>query len=118
LIVEDSFLLLADLEMVFESLGWKVAGTASRTSEALAMVEDKVFDAALLDVNLNGEMSWNVATLLQTKGIPFVFSTGYDMSRIMPPEFAGITILGKPFYIGDLESSLRSAINAARRAQA
>jgi CheY-like chemotaxis protein len=118
LIVEDSFLLLADLETVFDILGWTVVGTASRKAEALAMVASKSFDAALLDVNLDGEMSWDVAALLKEKGIPFVFSTGYDVSRILPQQFAGSAILGKPFNINELESSLRKVISAGSPRQA
>lgn len=114
LIVEDSFLLLADLQMVFDILGWTVAGTASRKSEALEMVERESFDAALLDVNLDGEMSWEVAIRLKEKGIPFVFSTGYDTSRILPPELRGSPILGKPFNVNELERKLREAIMTSR----
>jgi DNA-binding response OmpR family regulator len=114
LIVEDSFLLVMELETVFGVLGWKVAGTASRKSEALAMAASKSFDAALLDVNLDGEMSWDVAAFLQKRGIPFVFSTGYDVSRILPEEFAGSAILGKPFNVNELEHRLRQVITHAR----
>ncbi len=114
LIVEDSFLLLADLETVFDILGWKIVGTASRKSEALEMIEAKSFDAALLDVNLNGEMSWDVATCLKQRGIPFVFSTGYDASRILPANLVGSAILGKPFNVDDLETKLRQVIMNAR----
>jgi CheY-like chemotaxis protein len=114
LIVEDSFLLLADLETVFEILGWKVAGTASRKSEALEILQAQTFDAALLDVNLDGEMSWDVAAKLTELAIPFVFSTGYDVSKMLPRQFADSPILGKPYNINELESSIRKAIGTAR----
>ncbi len=110
LIVEDSFLILQDLETVFELLGWTVVGTASRRSEALEMVVSRSFDAALLDINQNDEPSWDVAELLSERGLPFVFSTGYDVSRILPPRFSGRKIIGKPYNVDQLENVLRQVV--------
>jgi light-regulated signal transduction histidine kinase (bacteriophytochrome) len=110
LIVEDSFLILRDLETVFEVLGWTVVGTASRKAEALALVQSTSFDVALLDINLDDELSWEVADSLQAKGIPFVFSTGYDVSIILPPKYIGCKIIGKPYNVDSLENALLAAI--------
>jgi hypothetical protein len=37
---------------LFDDLGWKIVGPATRKSEAMTLAQTKSFDAALLDVNL------------------------------------------------------------------
>lgn len=114
LIVEDSFLVVISIEGFFNELGWTIVGPASRKDAALKLARSETFDAALLDVNLNGEMSWDVAAVLQERGIPFVFSTGYDGSNILPDFLAGSVVLGKPFREDELARKLRECIAKMR----
>jgi CheY-like chemotaxis protein len=115
LLVEDSFLLVLTLQSMLDELGWIVVGPATRRGEALEMAKSHVFDAALLDVNLDGEMSWDVASLLKERDIPFVFSTGYDVSNVLPDAFAGSVVIAKPYQSRDVEQRLREVIAAKRR---
>ena len=116
LVVEDSFLLVVSLEGMFDDLGWEIIGPATRKAEALALAASEAFDAALLDVNLDGEMSWDVAAVLKQRGIPFVFSTGYDVANILPRSLAGSLVIGKPFRNDEVERRIRQVIEAARSA--
>jgi chemotaxis family two-component system sensor kinase Cph1 len=113
LIVEDSFLVIIELENLCGDLGWEIIGPATRLEQALALARTENFDAAMLDVNLDGEMSWPVAAVLRARDIPFVFSTGYDESSILPPELVGVPVLNKPYRMEDVERVLRQLI--ARR---
>jgi CheY-like chemotaxis protein len=45
--------------------------------EALAIIEHELPDAAVLDVNIRGQLSYDVAEKLHEKGVPIVFLTGY-----------------------------------------
>ena len=117
LIVEDSFLVVMSIEGFFNELGWTIVGPVSRKDAAVKLARSETFDAALLDVNLNGEMSWDIAAVLQERGIPFVFSTGYDSSNILPDFLAGSVVLGKPFREDELASKLRECIRAMRAKQ-
>lgn len=63
-------------DMVLE-LGYEVVGPAFRLAEALELASGTAFDGAVLDVNLNEQRSFAVADLLQERGIPFLFATGY-----------------------------------------
>jgi two-component sensor histidine kinase/CheY-like chemotaxis protein len=117
LVVEDSFLVVTSIEEFFNELGWTIVGPASRKDVALKLARSERFDAALLDINLNGEMSWDIAAVLQERGIPFVFSTGYDSSSILPDFLVGSVVLGKPLLEDELARRLRKCI-AAMRAQA
>ena len=111
LVVEDSALVIMCIEFMIEDLGWQLIGPGRRLSEALALARMSNFDAAILDVNLDGEMSWEVADLLLGKSIPFIFTTGYDAS-ILPARFANIPIVRKPFTDEELREMLFAAISA------
>lgn len=116
LVAEDSFLLVTALDAVFKNLGWTMIGSASRKAAALALAASAAFDVALLDVNLNGEMSWDVAVMLKNRGIPFVFSTGYDVGIVLPAELLGSPVIGKPCNHIDLEKRLLRAVAESRGA--
>ena len=107
LIVEDSYLLIMTLENMCEDLGWQVVGPATRLAEAMNMARTETFDAALLDVNLDGEMSWEIADVLTARGIPFAFSTGYDQTDMLPSHLAGSQVLAKPYRLDDVARRLR-----------
>jgi chemotaxis family two-component system sensor kinase Cph1 len=99
LVVDDSFMIIKALELAFDSDGWTMLGPATRIPKALALVKTKNFDVALLDVNLDGEMSWDVAAALQARGVPFVFSTGYEIVALPPDFLRGSKSVKKIFQI-------------------
>lgn len=98
------------LETLFEDMEWEMEGPASRLDEALALAETTDADIALLDVNLDGEMSWAVADCLKARGIPFVFATGYDGGAVLPEAHSDAPFVSKPFQIVDLEALLRGIV--------
>ena len=116
LIVEDSFLVLLTVEGMCEDLGWQVVGPATRLDEALLLARTADVDAALLDVNLDGEMSWEVADVLTARGIPFTFSTGYDYATILPPHLANSDVIAKPYRVNDLAERVRQMITVGAKA--
>ena len=81
----------------------------------MILASSGTFDVALLDVNLDGKMSWNVASVLRARGIPFVFGKGYDAANILPEFLAGSMVVAKPYEERDLGRLLRQAI--AERAE-
>jgi chemotaxis family two-component system sensor kinase Cph1 len=110
LTVEDSFMIVGMLELVFNNLGWTMVGPAARISQALALIESASFDVALLDINLDGEMSWDVAVALQARGIPFVLSTGYEISQMLPDALKDVRFVKKPYNVDELEKAVLDAI--------
>jgi CheY-like chemotaxis protein len=114
-VVEDEFAVLLLVEDMLLELGCEVAGTASRMSDALSMMECTAFDAAVLDVNINGETIGPVAELLAARGMPIVFSTGYGRSGI-DPRWRDRPVLQKPYRVEDLDKALRQALADAARA--
>ncbi len=116
LIVEDSYFLVVDIVAVCESYGWEVVGPASRLEQALVLARTGDFDAALLDINLDGEMSWEVADILSARGIPFTFSTGYDDATILPTRLSKADVLTKPYSSADLAKRVRQMITVQAEA--
>jgi DNA-binding NtrC family response regulator len=105
LIVEDEVMVAWALEEMLTSLGCVVVGPAARVNQALAMIDAEVFDAVLLDVNLNGEKSYPVADVLAARGLRFVFSSGYQRSAL-PDVYQTFPMLQKPFSGTDLFNTL------------
>ncbi len=110
LVVEDSFLLVTAIQIMIDDLGWVVVGPATCKADALTLARSEAFDAALLDVNLDGDTSWDVAAVLKARGIPFIFGTGYDVFSVLPDDLAGSTIIAKPYYNREIEQRLREVI--------
>jgi CheY-like chemotaxis protein len=112
LVIEDSFMIVTALELAFDSFGWTLVGPATRVPEALALIKSERFDAVLLDVNLDGEMSWDVAAALKARAIPFVLSTGYEIGALLPDFLKGINVVRKPFKISELEQTILDVLAA------
>ena len=108
LVVEDSALVVMVIEDVITDIGWEVIGPAMRLRDALVLAQTEAIDAALLDVNLDGEMSWDAADILQDRKIPFIFTTGYDGATVIPERFADRPVVSKPFKAEQIERALRA----------
>jgi CheY-like chemotaxis protein len=83
LVIEDMWVVAQSYVGLLEELGVVVAGTASTVAEAISLIESASVDAALVDMNLQGEMAYGVVDALNARGIPVVAVTGYDVM----PEF-------------------------------
>lgn len=81
LVVEDNFIVSKIAAQMLMREGFAQVDRAATVSEALAFLEDRNYDACLLDVNLRSEVSHTVATALQKRGIPFIFATGYGSDQ-------------------------------------
>jgi CheY-like chemotaxis protein len=116
LLVEDDGIIAILLKSMLASLRCDVIGLAVRVPDALKKVGTLSFDLALLDVNLAGTLSYPVAGALQTRGIPFIFTTSYGRSAL-PPEMATAPVLSKPFNLPQLSAALM-AIKPEKPAEA
>jgi len=77
LVVEDEMMVLMNIENMLKDHGCTSITAAATIEQALTVLDTLSFDAAVLDVNLDGKTSHPVADELSAKGIPFVVSTGY-----------------------------------------
>lgn len=86
-----------DIEQTLKTAGFRVLGPVASVSAALALLKANKPDAAILDLNLRGELVTPVARRLRELGVPFVLSTAYNHLRSEDEQaFSGVTNLGKP----------------------
>ena len=111
LVLEDETLVSMMVEDMLLDLGCEVVGPFAKLDQALAFLDggDGQIDAALLDVNLGGVRSFPMAEALAGKGVPFVFTTGYDESGL-PDIWRGRPTLRKPFMMGEMAEALKKAL--------
>jgi CheY-like chemotaxis protein len=96
LVVEDEYLIAADLYVSLMDAGAMVVGPVSTIGDALNELQSRDdIDAAVVDLDLHGEDGAAVADALASKGIPFVFATAYSAVRL-PERHAHVTMCGKP----------------------
>ena len=103
------------LEDLLQELGCHVVEIASRVETALTSVTERLFDVAILDVNLKGETSYPVADLLEVHKIPFLFATGYGI-EVIPEKYRQRAVLQKPFRKQELAETLLSACSRPGKA--
>jgi CheY-like chemotaxis protein len=101
LLVEDEMLILLMTEDMLADLGCESVTAAATVDQALALIDAQVFDAAMLDMNLNGDKTHNVADALAARGVPFVFATGYS-GRDVRESYPDRPVLKKPFKYEEL----------------
>jgi DNA-binding response OmpR family regulator len=86
-----------ELQDYLQKAGVIVVGPAGRLKQALSKAEEEDLDAALLDVDLNGERCWPVADALARRNIPFALTTGFATAIVTPERFRTRPVLSKPY---------------------
>jgi CheY-like chemotaxis protein len=106
LVIEDEMMVAMLLKDMLADLGVTVVGSAARVEHALALIEAAgALDAAVLDINLNGQMSYPVADALVARRVPFLFATGYGGASVMNG-YRSFPLLRKPFRLLELVDAL------------
>ncbi len=95
LLVEDEFLLSALLVQDLQAAGYEVLGPYATLASAMAAARSGSFDAAILDINLKGELVYPLAEELTRQQIPFLFLSGYALVN-MPERFRSHPRIAKP----------------------
>lgn len=111
IVVEDDYLLANDLCRELRDLGATVLGPAPTPFYAVQLVGRKKIDAAVLDVRLHGTMVFEVAEMLQDRGVPILFATASDRGSL-PSRFQDTPLLEKPL---DRKKLLTQIVALTRR---
>lgn len=112
LLVEDELLIALLVEDMLAEAGCIVVGPFARLPEALAAAAVEPVDVALLDVNIAGKKVFPVAHLLEERGIPFLFATGYGQGAL-PKDRPAWEACSKPFASAELANRLARKLQAA-----
>ena len=112
MLLEDEYLIALDAEQNLEALGVKSVRVVNTLAGAAAIAEAGDVDVAILDLNINGEMSFEVAEMFRKKGIPIVFASGYELRDRFDPDLEGVAVhLRKPYTAESLKAALEAALS-------
>ncbi|MPZ40095.1 MAG: response regulator [Rhizobiales bacterium] len=95
LLVEDEALVGMMMTDFLRDIGFHVVGPFGRVSEAIDAIGQEQLQAAVLDINLRGELIYDLADELTGRGVPIVFVTGYGADAV-DQRFADFPVLQKP----------------------
>lgn len=111
-VLDDEFLIALDIQQILERAGAAhVTSVASATEAIEVLSREPKFDLAVLDVKLGGveRNSLDVAALLHTQGVPFVFLTGMRADDVHAKKFPNAPVIEKPY---DATALLRAVQHA------
>ena len=103
MIVEDEPLVAMAMSDLMVELGLTVVGPFGKVGQAIAALKENSINAALLDINLAGELVYPLADILLADNVPFVFVTGYG-SESIDRRYANVSVLQKPIKRDMLQS--------------
>lgn len=106
LIVEDDRGLALMLEDVLVDAGYDVAHAAD-LAQGEDIVTNEPVDAAILDIRIDGGLSFPLARQLDARRIPYLFAS--SVRRIdMPLDLRWTPLIGKPYTAGQLLTALQA----------
>ena len=112
LIIEDDWIITDLIANIVLELGYSVSGIAGTFATACRELNKRNFDAALLDIGLDGQHGPEIADRLLQMKLPFGFVTGYDSP--FKERHAMVPLLHKPFTVVELDDLLEKLVGPAR----
>ena len=109
LIVEDEAIIAIDLAEQLKELGFTPM-IASSVVDALLLVQSRDVDFAILDYQIGGETSKEIAELLREKRVPFALCSGSELG-LAAHVFEGVPLIPKPYTGDHLKAALQMAAN-------
>ncbi|MFY9684521.1 MAG: response regulator [Pseudolabrys sp.] len=112
-VLDDEFLIALDIQQILERAGASHVASVASAAEAIEVLgREPKFDLAVLDVKLGGpeRNSLDVAVLLQTQGVPFVFLTGMRVDDVHAKKFPNAPVIEKPYDATALLRAVQQAL--------
>ncbi len=108
LVVEDEAMISMLLEDMVLDCGGEIVGPVAKFDDALVLAHKAEFAVAVLDLNLNGILSYPIAEVIRERGIPVIFATGYGADGLLN-SFRDCPTLQKPFSQQDFAVAVAAA---------
>ncbi|HEV2896689.1 MAG TPA: response regulator [Pseudaminobacter sp.] len=109
LVLEDEVLIAMDVEQLCRDSGAADVVVARSLAEIDLDRAASEFDAAIVDVMLDGTSTLAFARHIQERNVPFVFASGYtDLDEIFSA-FPSVPVVGKPYSGSDLVEAVAAA---------
>ena len=108
LVVEDDYFVAQDMCRALRRRGATIVGPAANVQRGRELLHQHRPDCALLDVNLNGELVFELAGELRTQRVATIFTTGYD-TAFLPASLRDAPCLQKPVDFNELIRVIRAS---------
>jgi CheY-like chemotaxis protein len=108
LLIEDDWLIASLVAGELTEYGCEVVGPARSVAQALSFCETAGIDAALVDLNLAGELPHAAIARLVQRRIPFLYMTAY--SALPEGIECAAPLLEKPFTRAELFAALEKIL--------
>lgn len=112
MILDDEAIIALDLTGMLQDLGHSVVSVATRVAGGMEFARHGDLDMAILDINVHGVASFPLAAILQDRGVPIIFASGYG-ERGLIDGFRDALVLTKPYGMDDLSNMVAKARAAA-----
>jgi DNA-binding response OmpR family regulator len=112
LLLEDDALINLSTTEILQSMGC-VVRPFMHVDEAVKAAYEQVPDLAVLDVNIHGKTSYELAEWLDARQVPIVFVTGYDSPSIVG-KWRDRPVCQKPYNPGQFQNLLVETFSARR----
>ena len=110
LIVEDEMVQAQRLGMLIAEMGGSIANISYGFEQARQAIDDTAFDCAILDVNLSGTLSFQLAEALERKHIPFIYCTAYSDAIDVYPGASRTPRVDKPVRPSHMRDALLTVL--------
>ena len=91
-----------EAEEILRDLGYDECHVCGSVRSALQIIGENPIAFAVLDIDLGGETSEEIANTLKAAEIPFVFASGYDDFPELAAELTGVPLIAKPYTGSDI----------------
>lgn len=118
LLLEDEYLIAMDAEQSLTGFGVASVNIVNTLDAAEKAAELGGVNVAILDININGKTSFDVAERFRNRGIPVVFASGYGNRKRPGPEIEDAIYLNKPYTREALKEAVIAALKRQRPAEA
>jgi DNA-binding response OmpR family regulator len=115
LIVEDDYIISAELNSILAAAGAEVLGPCRNVSEAQKAIGANRPSGAVLDFRLGRETTLPVARRLQECGVPFLFFTGQVNTNRIRAECPDAKIIPKPFQRRTIVAAVADILGGAKK---
>ncbi len=115
LLVENELTVALEMEVALREEGVcdvRIAGNEDAARDILA--SNPVLSGAILDVNLSGGTSLELAEELVARGVPVAFATGYDATSEQLARYPDIPVISKPFGRHELIAAVNALLSRDR----
>jgi DNA-binding response OmpR family regulator len=114
LVVEDDYSVAFDLRIELVRRGAEVIGPVGQLDAAVELARSAPrIDAAVIDINLNGEFAFHLVDELVRRDVPVLFATGYEPD-VVPYRLRHIAHYLKPAVPSEIAQGLADLVAEQR----